>query len=318
MALQDLVSSASPCGGRLISFAERLIFSTESQHLSRSLCTPHQSASHRQGSAVPLQNSSLPAAASIERRFLSEFAIDVEGFCKSYRSGQAVTNLSFRVRPGEILGLLGRNGAGKTTTLRSLAGIIPPTSGRMSIAGADVIRQSLQAKLQLAFIPDDPKVFDTLTVWEHLEFIASAYRVNNYHSRAVELLEQFSLTQKRDALAQELSRGMRQKLAIACGYLHDPAVLLFDEPLTGLDPHSIEQLQSSIRERAKAGAAIMISSHLLHLIENQCTHVLIIDQGRMLYHDSIENVRGLDSEADVSNQLQNLFFQLTREETDSF
>jgi ABC-2 type transport system ATP-binding protein len=189
--------------------------------------------------------------------------IRVEDFSKSYGIELAVNALSFSVNAGEILGLLGPNGAGKTTTLRTLAGIAPPSAGRLTVAGADVVRQSIEAKTRLAFIPDDPRLFDALTVWEHLEFTAAAYRIRNFESSALTLLKQFELVAKKDSLAQELSRGMRQKLAIACGYLHEPVALLFDEPLTGLDPHSIEILQASIHAHAQNGAAVLISSHLL-------------------------------------------------------
>ena len=148
--------------------------------------------------------------------------IRVEDYHKSYRETVAVDGLSFEVAAGSIMGLVGPNGAGKTTTMRALAGIIRPTSGRLSIAGHDVVHDSIAAKRALAYVPDDPKLFDALTVWEHLEFIASAYRVDNFVSKGEALIEQFELVEKRGALAQELSRGMRQKVAICCAYLHEP------------------------------------------------------------------------------------------------
>ena len=189
--------------------------------------------------------------------------IEVEDYHKTYRETVAVAGLSFEVAAGTILGLVGPNGAGKTTTLRALAGIIRPTRGRLSIAGHDVVHDSLAAKRELAYIPDDPKLFDALTVWEHLEFIASAYRVADFAPKGEALLQQFELVEKRRTMAQELSRGMRQKVAICCAYLHDPKAILFDEPLTGLDPYAIRTLKASIAERAAAGAAVVVSSHLL-------------------------------------------------------
>lgn len=245
---------------------------------------------------------------------MSEPVIRVEDFSKSYGIETAVDGLSFSVNAGEILGLLGPNGAGKTTTLRALAGIVPPSAGRLSVAGADVVGQSIEAKMKLAFIPDDPRLFDTLTVWEHLEFTAAAYRIRDFESSALNLLEQFELVAKKDSLAQELSRGMRQKLAIACGYLHDPVALLFDEPLTGLDPHSIEILQASIRERAQNGAAVLISSHLLTLVENLCTNILILDRGVARFGGSIQDAHKLVSTSDGSTSLHQLFFHLTRDQ----
>src|SRR5262249_53483561 len=158
------------------------------------------------------------------------------------------------------------------------------TSGRLSIAGHDVVHDSIAAKAALAYIPDDPKLFDVLTVWEHLEFIASAYRVENFATKGEALIKQFELEEKRGALAQELSRGMRQKVAICCAYLHDPKAILFDEPLTGLDPYAIRTLKASIADRAAEGAAVMVSSHLLVLVEDLCTHLLILSKGQRLFY----------------------------------
>ena len=146
--------------------------------------------------------------------------IQVIDYHKTYGETVAVRGLSFQVPAGAVLGLVGANGAGKTTTLRALAGIIPPTQGQLLIAGHDVVREPVAAKSKLAYVPDDPKLFDELTVWEHFEFIAAAYRVQNFHPIAEALLGTLELAEKRDALAQGLSRGMRQKVAIACAYLH--------------------------------------------------------------------------------------------------
>ena len=156
-------------------------------------------------------------------------SIVVEGFHKSYDRTVAVQGLSFVVASGEILGLVGPNGAGKTTTMRALAGILTPSKGRLLVDGHDVARDPVAAKAALAYVPDDPSLFDSLTTWEHLRFVASAYRVKNWVPAAEALLDQFELTGKRDALATELSRGMRQKLAICCGFLHDPRAVLLDE-----------------------------------------------------------------------------------------
>src|SRR6478609_9726692 len=174
--------------------------------------------------------------------------IVVEDYHKNYGKTVAVAGISFEVAPGEILGLVGPNGAGKTTTLRALAGILTPTRGQLSIAGHDLARDPVAAKAALAYVPDDPKLFDQLTVWEHFRFIAAAYRLTDWTAQAEALLTQFELAEKRDALAGELSRGMRQKMAISCGYLHRPLAILLDEPLTGLDPYGIRTMKDSIRE----------------------------------------------------------------------
>src|SRR5262249_55230729 len=150
----------------------------------------------------------------------SPVSIVVEDFHKTYGGTVAVAGITFAVPPGEILGLVGPNGAGKTTTLRALAGILAPTRGRLEVAGHDLAREPAAAKAALAYVPDDPRLFDHLTVWEHLRFIAELYRVPDWRPQAEGLLRQFELTEKRDALTSELSRGMRQKVAICCGYLH--------------------------------------------------------------------------------------------------
>ena len=236
--------------------------------------------------------------------------IQVIDYHKAYGDMVAVAGLSFDVQPGQVLGLLGPNGAGKTTTMRAVAGIIPPTHGRLLVGGRDVTADPVAAKRLLAYVPDDPKLFDALTVWEHLRFTAAAYRTAGWEPDGVALLEQFELTGKRDALAQELSRGMRQKVAICCAYLHRPTAVLFDEPLTGLDPHGIRQMKASVRQRAAAGASVVVSSHLLALVEDLCTHLLILHHGRRLFFGPVGEARAaLGSDADAS--LEEVFFRAT-------
>ncbi len=244
--------------------------------------------------------------------------IHVQEYHKAYRETIAVDGLSFEVPAGAILGLVGPNGAGKTTTLRALAGIIRPTRGRLYVAGHDVVNDPVAAKRELAYIPDDPKLFDALTVWEHLQFIASAYRVADFEPKGEALLRQFELEEKRNTMAQELSRGMRQKVAICCAYLHDPRAILFDEPLTGLDPYAIRTLKASIAERAAAGAAVMVSSHLLSLVEDLCTHLLILNKGRCLFSGDARRGpgpvrRGLQGDA----SLEDVFFRATEAGADA-
>jgi ABC-2 type transport system ATP-binding protein len=237
-------------------------------------------------------------------------SIEVHDFHKSYGATAAVQGISFRVEPGAILGLVGPNGAGKTTTLRTLAGILTPTRGKLTIAGHDLVREAVAAKAVLAFVPDEPHLFESLTVWDHLRFIAAAYRVRDWEPRAEVLLEQFDLVEKRRTPAAELSRGMRQKVAICCGYLHDPKAILLDEPLTGLDPHGIRTMQDSIRGRARAGAAFIVSSHLLALVEDLCTHLLVLHRGRIVLQGSIEELRGRLEQGDRGETLEELFFRM--------
>jgi ABC-2 type transport system ATP-binding protein len=241
--------------------------------------------------------------------------IQVTDFCKAYRGTVAVEALSFDVKPGQILGLLGPNGAGKTTTMRAIAGVIPPTRGSLTVAGHDVSIKPVTAKSLLAYVPDDPKLFDALSVFEHLQFVASAYGVRNFEASANQLLEQFELTAKRNALAQELSRGMRQKVAICCAYLHNPVAILLDEPITGLDPHGIRTMKESVRQRAKDGAAVIVSSHLLSLVEDLCTDLLILDHGKRIFFGPVEQARATFAKSDGSATgtatLEDLFFRAT-------
>ena len=235
--------------------------------------------------------------------------IEVDGLQKLYGNFPAVQGLSFRVAQGEVLGLIGPNGAGKTTTIRSIAGIIIPTFGRIQIAGYDLSSDPVQAKGALAFIPDEPHLFDYLTVEEHLRFVARLYQLGDISDRIPGLLEELDLADKRAALPGELSRGMKQKLAIACGLLHEPRALLLDEPLTGLDPVGIRRMKTTITQRAAAGAAIILSSHLLHLVEEICTRVLIMRCGRVVAFGTMAEI--LDTRPNLrSRNLEDVFLAL--------
>jgi ABC-2 type transport system ATP-binding protein len=238
--------------------------------------------------------------------------ITVTNFSKQYKGFTAVKDLSFSVEPGQILGLLGPNGAGKTTTLRALCGIIPPSSGRLVIAGHDIAEAPIAAKQNLGYIPDDPRLFDTMTVWEHLAFTAAAYKVTDFEGSAEALLASFELTHKRDTLVHNLSRGMRQKVAIACAFLHDPKVILFDEPLTGLDPQGIRGIKQAIRERAQAGAAVIISSHLLSLFEDLCTHIMVLNLGECRLFGTMDNVASEFGQTEDSSALEEAYFTITQ------
>ena len=237
--------------------------------------------------------------------------IEVDGLEKAYGDLTAVQGLSFQVPPGEVVGLVGPNGAGKTTTLRCLAGITVPTAGRIRIAGHDLAAEPVAAKQVLAFIPDEPHLFEYLTVEEHLRFVGRLYGVADAPERIPRMLAELELEGKRTALPGELSRGMRQKLAIACGLLHDPAVLLFDEPLTGLDPIGIRRMRSTIVTRAREGAAILLSSHLLHLVEEVCSRVIIMDHGRKVADGTFAELAAHAELASAGSSLEQIFLRVT-------
>jgi ABC-2 type transport system ATP-binding protein len=242
--------------------------------------------------------------------------LQVEGLGKIYGELRAVSDLSFELRLGEVLGLVGPNGAGKTTTLRCLGGIIPPTEGRIVIAGSDLQQDPVRAKRALAFLPDEPRLFDYLTVREHLNLIARIYEVAGWEKKADVLLEELELKGKESALPLELSRGMKQKLSIACGFLHEPQLILLDEPLTGLDPLGIRRMKQSLRQRAERGAAVVLSSHLLPLVEELCHRILVIAGGRNVALGTLDEIRNRLSGAGQAQpggqeSLEDLFIRIT-------
>ncbi|MCU0786509.1 MAG: ABC transporter ATP-binding protein [Verrucomicrobia bacterium] len=239
--------------------------------------------------------------------------IEVQGLTKLYGDFVAVNELSFSVQLGEVMGLVGPNGAGKTTTLRCLAGIIPPTRGDIRVCGSALAQAPIPAKQQLAFLTDEPRLFDYLTVWQHLNFVARIYQVANWEQLATPLLQELEIMDKRDKLPGELSRGMKQKLALACGLLHSPKVIFFDEPLTGLDPLGIRRMKDSILKRARDGAAIIISSHLLHLVQEICSHILILKNGRKVIDGTLAEITRKFSQQPGDANLEEIFFRATSE-----
>ena len=237
--------------------------------------------------------------------------IEVEALAKRYGSFTAVTGLSFSVSPGQVLGLVGPNGAGKTTALRCITGIIPMSAGTVRIAGHDLASDPVAAKRELAFFPDEPRLFDYLTVRQHLAFVARIYGVEGHEALAEPLLAELELADKADALPVELSRGMKQKLVIACGLLHSPKAMFFDEPLTGLDPLGIRRMKDSIVRRAREGAAVVLSSHLLHLLEEVCTHVLILKKGEKVAGGTLAEVAAQFSNGEANVDLEEIFMRAT-------
>lgn len=236
--------------------------------------------------------------------------LSVRALTRRFDTVLAVDGLSFEVAPGEILGLVGPNGAGKTTSLRTIAGILPVQSGEITVAGRDLKQDPLGAKSALAWVPDDPQPDESLTVLEHLEFTAGVYGVRDWSELATGLLERFDLTEKADALGSELSRGMRQKLAFAQAWITAPQVLLMDEPLSGLDPLGIRAAKREIREVAANGAAIVLSSHLLKLIEELADRLLIIDSGRAVFSGTLAEARESDL-AERGGSLEEIFLRAT-------
>lgn len=242
----------------------------------------------------------------------------VRGLVKSYPGLTAVNRLSFAVPAGQVLAMVGPNGAGKTTTMRCIAGILRPTVGQALIAGIDVEKQPARAKALLAYVPDDPKLFDTLTVWEHFDFIAAAYDLpSTWTDLASQWLDRFELAPKRNTPASDLSRGMRQKVAVIAASIRAPALLMLDEPMTGLDPRGIRTMKDAIRQHAARGAGVVLSSHLLDLVEDLCDGLLIMHKGQSLFAGTVAQARaafapgGQEAGQSRDASLEEVFFRAT-------
>jgi ABC-2 type transport system ATP-binding protein len=237
--------------------------------------------------------------------------IEVEGLVKDYGSLRAVAGLSLSVAPGETLGLVGPNGAGKTTTLRCLTGIVPPTDGRVAIDGHDLQSEPVEAKRRLAFVPDEPHLFDYLTARDHLVMVARLYGVEDGVEHGERLLDDLELGDRLDAFPSELSRGMKQKLMVAMALLHRPRALVLDEPLTGLDPVAMRRMKDRIRSTAESGVAVLLSSHMLHLVEELCRRIIIVSHGKKVLEGSLEQIRAALPDLDRDADLEEIFIRAT-------
>jgi ABC-2 type transport system ATP-binding protein len=209
--------------------------------------------------------------------------ITADNLTKVYGKRTALDHVSFEVPEGEIFGFVGPNGAGKTTTLRILAALLEPTSGRASIAGADVAKHPQQVHSRLGYMPDFFGVYDQLTVAEYLDFYAACYRQPKQRRTKIvnDLLDLIGLSERRDQAVDTLSRGLKQRLCLARALVHDPVVLLLDEPASGLDPRARVEMREILKELRRMGKTIVISSHILPELTELCTMIGIIDHGRM-------------------------------------
>ena len=211
-------------------------------------------------------------------------------------------DVSFDINPHEISILAGPNGAGKSTIIKSIAGLLK-FQGEILINGNE--NKSLAAKRDLGYIPEIPALYDMLTVWEHMEFIARAYSLQNWKERAEQLLTRFELDDKKKKLGNELSKGMQQKVSICCGLLPQPKVILFDEPLVGLDPHAIKELKTMFMELREEGAAILISTHMLDSVSEFWDSTNIMMNGRIAARRTRKDIEG------SGEDLEALFFEIT-------
>ena len=222
-----------------------------------------------------------------------EYAVEVVDLYKSYGKTVALNGLTLRVRPGEIYGLIGPNGAGKTTTLKILCGLLKPDKGIVRIYGYDVVRERLNALRLVGYVPENPVVFQNLSVEEFIRFIIALRGISQEEvsSKLSYYLEVFDLKDKKHKLMGELSRGMIQKVLVTTAFLVKPKVLVMDEPMAGMDPSSQHVFKREVKRLAAQGVAVIISSHLLDVVERFCTRIGIIHKGRMVLEGSVDEVK---------------------------
>ncbi len=219
--------------------------------------------------------------------------IEVISFTKRYGEFVAVDNLSFTIGKGEIFGFIGPNGAGKSTTIRFLATLLRPTAGEGRVAGFSVTAEPMAVRRVIGFMPDDFGVYDGMKVWEFLDFFAVAYEIpRSYRKKIIgEVLELLDLTHKRDDYVNGLSKGMKQRLCLAKTLVHDPPVLILDEPASGLDPRARLEMKALLNELKQMGKTILISSHILSELADFCTSIGIIERGKLLVAGSIQEIQ---------------------------
>ncbi len=215
--------------------------------------------------------------------------ITVEGLSKDYGARMAVDNIRFQAEKGEILGFLGPNGAGKTTTMRILTGYMPPTSGKASIAGFDVVEHSLEVRKRVGYLPETVPLYEDMTVFDYLKYMAELRNVLEAEDRVEDALEMVNMTERIDSYISSLSKGMRQRIGLAQALLHDPEVLILDEPTIGLDPAQIIEVRNLIR-RLGEEHTILLSTHILSEAQQLCDRVLIMNKGRIVAEDSPEKL----------------------------
>ncbi len=228
--------------------------------------------------------------------------LEVSHLSKKYGKYYANHDLSFRVPDGEILIMMGPNGAGKSTAIKSIMGLLRH-EGWVHMDGMPTGKA--EARRYLGYVPEMPALYPNLTVDEHLEFIARAYRLKDYKAYKEELLSRMELTDKRKKFGDELSKGMQQKLSICCGFLPRPKLLVFDEPMIGLDPHAIRELKKMILELREEGKSVMISTHIIDSVEDLWDEALILKQGQILASVTRQSL------AEQNTSLEDLYFQLT-------
>jgi ABC-2 type transport system ATP-binding protein len=216
--------------------------------------------------------------------------IEVENLTKRYGRFVALDAISFSARQGEIVGFLGPNGAGKTTTMRILTGYMPPTEGTAKVAGCDVVEDSLEMRRHVGYLPETVRLYRDMTVQGYLKFAAQLRGVSRVRERVAEVLELVGMTERARSLIRSLSKGMQQRIGLAQAIVHDPEVLILDEPTIGLDPHQVQDLRALVRDLG-LDHTVMLSTHILSEAEQICDRVIILDRGRIVAEDTPDRLR---------------------------
>jgi ABC-2 type transport system ATP-binding protein len=240
--------------------------------------------------------------------------IEIRNLTKRFDKVVAVDNLTLSVAKGELFGFLGPNGAGKTTTIKVMTGLLHPTSGIVRIGDYDIQRDAIAAKRLIGYVPEDPFVYDKLTGYEFLRFIGGLFSLDgkNLDAQVQYWIEFFGLTPVIDQLTESYSHGMRQKLVMSAALLHDPQVLIIDEPIVGLDPKNTRKVKDLLKERAQQGTTVFLSTHILSVAEELCDRVGIIHQGKLITLGSIPELKRMAKEG-TDSSLESIFLKLTEE-----
>ncbi len=225
----------------------------------------------------------------------AQAALRVSGLRKAFQGAPAVDDLSLTVESGVFYALLGPNGAGKTTTLRMVAGLLRPDAGAIAIGGIDALAEPVAAKRIMAWVPDEPMVYDKLSPWEYLEFVAGLWALDrdHAHQRADQLIDQLALDQHAHSPCAGLSKGMRQKVALAGALIHEPKLIILDEPLTGLDARSARQVKAVLQALVASGVTVVMTTHILEVAERMADRIGVLSRGRLLAEGSLTELRAL-------------------------
>ncbi len=246
-----------------------------------------------------------------ERADGAEITVKLDHVSKKYGDLEAVKDLSLEIRAGEVFGFLGPNGAGKTTTIKMIGGLLRPDAGAVHVCGLDISRAPVEAKRRLGYIPDRPFLYEKLTAWEFLRFIAGIYDLpaNTFEGRAARLLALFGMERWKDHLIEGFSHGMKQRVVMAAAFLHEPHVLVVDEPMVGLDPAGARLVKEVFKDWAARGHTVFLSTHTLEVAEEVCDRIAIFYQGRILDHGTFAELKTRHARDDSS--LEQIFLGLT-------